>query len=43
MGESNFDLTRLNEKDFDWIKIKKIAKCLWGVLRREAIVLWNIE
>ena len=25
MGESNFDLTRLNEKDFDRIQIKKIA------------------
>ena len=25
MDESNFDRTRLNEKDFDWIQIKKIA------------------
>ncbi len=26
MGESNFDLTQLNEKDFDWLQIKEIKK-----------------
>ena len=25
MGESNFDLTRLNDTDFDGLQIKKIA------------------